>query len=617
MLVEKFGHQMGLAVAETAPNGGPGAGREDGIESVDVEGDPEVLRAGAPHPGVEPGHGGFDSVTIHLVHRDRQAVQMGNLGGVHVAQAVPSRVVGREPSGAEKLQQRAPIVVLIALGLTGEPHQRGDRHAVDVARLAASRRVDVRVGVDPKDREVTFRGVECGGYAGGGESVFASKHDRRAALGESRLHLGLEVGHRHEKGQKVAHAAMLRISERDRDVAPVAQGKVESGQRLRKSGQTQRGRSQPTPQPQPTKIERRTDERDHRGDYAGRGRNGHGGRAYSNPMLAALLLQMSPPTLDDVYRKTAALPGVELKSEMVSPSVIPMEFKFGPDGSLWAKYPTTEQFSTLEETITWMPDRRQFAKEKTRETNPLPVGYETMWPGGKPQTQTGDAKTATFMGKEAWEIPCKGDLVADTKLYIDKGTGLPIGTIAQFNGATYETHHLSVKIVPHSKNSLRFVAPKDAKPYEKVDLGAKLIKPQTPMPPFEGRDEKGGRLNMKALLKGKRGLLVNLWFSACTGCVAEMPALVKLDSEFRGKGIAFVGVNPIDDVSSARRTVELRKLPYRTLVGEDAQKLAKSVGVVAYPVTLMVNAEGRVVETFMGFDEARFRSALESLAKPQ
>ena len=115
------------------------------------------------------------------------------------------------------------------------------------------------------------------------------------------------------------------------------------------------------------------------------------------------------------------------------------------------------------------------------------------------------------------------------------------------------------------------------------------------------------------LMAGKRGLVINFWFSACTGCIQEMPFLAKLHLQLKQQQFELFGVNPIDPVTAARKTSKTNGLPFQTLVGAEAKKVSQGFGVMAYPVTVVVDAEGVVVDSIMGFNETRLLAALEKI----
>lgn len=336
-------------------------------------------------------------------------------------------------------------------------------------------------------------------------------------------------------------------------------------------------------------------------------------KAMTTLFAFAPLLFVSLPTLADVEAKVKVLPGVEIFSEMVSPSVVPVHFKCSPEGYFWAKYPSSEDFVGPKSHVTWIPDRREYSEQPNEPGNPLPVGFDALWPGKPTYRQTGPTEEARFHERDCYKIPCKGDAGYTIQLYVDRATLLPRGTRVELNGTTHEMVHKTVNVRKMPAEWLQFKKPADARPAGKFDPTESLIKPGTSIGDFTAADTAGRKTSLKGLMKGKSGLVLNFWFSACTGCVAEMPFMVALKPKIEKSNIGLIGVNAIDGVDFARRTSKLNRLPYPTLVGDGASHLTKKVGIGAYPVTLVVDKNRKVVDAIMGFDEARLTKALKSL----
>lgn len=329
-------------------------------------------------------------------------------------------------------------------------------------------------------------------------------------------------------------------------------------------------------------------------------------------VAATLCLQQAPPTLKEVEAKIRTLPGIELHSEMVRPSVVPMHFKISPKGYYWAKYPSSEEFIGPTKRVTWIPDRREFTEEKPEPGNPLPVGYDCLWPGDATYQQSGETTFEKFHDWQCLKIICKGAQPHTIELFVEQGSLLPRGTRVELNGTTYEIVHKTISIRDLSTDWLQFRKPSDARPAGKYDPAANLIKPGTALPDFLVNDLLGRKFQLKESV-GKSGAVINFWFSACTGCIAEMPHLVKLAPKLKEAGVTLMGVNTVDAPSIAKRTSQLHKLPFPTLVGKGANALTSKVGVGAYPVTLVVDSRRNVVDAILGFQEERLNQALKKI----
>jgi thiol-disulfide isomerase/thioredoxin len=110
---------------------------------------------------------------------------------------------------------------------------------------------------------------------------------------------------------------------------------------------------------------------------------------------------------------------------------------------------------------------------------------------------------------------------------------------------------------------------------------------------------KGKTLDGKDLdWKSYRGkvVLVDFWATWCGPCVAELPNVQKLYAAYHGRGFDVVGVSLDRDNGKPEQFIKARKLPW-VCIGPDSggQDLAKYYGVMAIPLPILVDREGRVV----------------------
>jgi cytochrome c biogenesis protein CcmG/thiol:disulfide interchange protein DsbE len=118
-----------------------------------------------------------------------------------------------------------------------------------------------------------------------------------------------------------------------------------------------------------------------------------------------------------------------------------------------------------------------------------------------------------------------------------------------------------------------------------------------------------GKPHDVAKLRGKV-VAVNFWATWCPPCREEIPELARFWTENRGRCFELVGVAE----ESAREDVAklASSMPYPVVLDERAEALAPW-GVQGYPVTFVLDTEGKVREVFKG---GISRQELEDAVKP-
>ena len=129
---------------------------------------------------------------------------------------------------------------------------------------------------------------------------------------------------------------------------------------------------------------------------------------------------------------------------------------------------------------------------------------------------------------------------------------------------------------------------------------------------------------MQQLLKRDDGrpLLVNYWATWCDPCRDEFPELVKIDKDYRAKGLDFIAIS-LDDLTDMKTAVPkfLRemnaKMPVYLLNVADPEPVINGVDREwggAMPATFLYNNKGEVVYKHFGRVKTdELRSAIEKL----
>jgi thiol-disulfide isomerase/thioredoxin len=126
------------------------------------------------------------------------------------------------------------------------------------------------------------------------------------------------------------------------------------------------------------------------------------------------------------------------------------------------------------------------------------------------------------------------------------------------------------------------------------------------------------------LLKGNgsQPLLVNYWATWCEPCRDEFPDLVKIDKQYRPKGLDFIAIT-LDDLKDINTEVPkfLRKMratmPVYLLNAADPEPAINAVDREwsgALPATFLYNAKGEIVYKHLGrVNAVELRAAIEKL----
>ena len=106
-------------------------------------------------------------------------------------------------------------------------------------------------------------------------------------------------------------------------------------------------------------------------------------------------------------------------------------------------------------------------------------------------------------------------------------------------------------------------------------------------------------------------LVVNLWYSTCIPCKRELGEFAAVHREV-GDRVRFVGVDPLDSVDVMRRFASDRGVGYE-LLRDEAGAFVNALGVVNFPVTLFVAADGEIVGQTGEIDGDELRARIEEL----
>ena len=112
-------------------------------------------------------------------------------------------------------------------------------------------------------------------------------------------------------------------------------------------------------------------------------------------------------------------------------------------------------------------------------------------------------------------------------------------------------------------------------------------------------------------------MLLSFWRVGCPPCRDEVPILQQMQKDFGPRGLVVLGINTMDDPAIARRFLRKNGATYLNVI--DSTRAAVEVWKDGYhvgglPQTYLLDAEGKVVDRWLGFDRTqgvnRFKEAL-------
>ena len=128
---------------------------------------------------------------------------------------------------------------------------------------------------------------------------------------------------------------------------------------------------------------------------------------------------------------------------------------------------------------------------------------------------------------------------------------------------------------------------------------------------FTQPDNHGSPLALSAY-RGKV-VLLDFWATTCGGCKVEIPWYVEFDRKYRSQGLSVIGVSMDDEgMRVVKPFLVEHHVEYPTVISTD--DIARQYGVVAMPLTLLIDRQGRIAVSHLGIvNKENFEDLIRSL----
>lgn len=114
-------------------------------------------------------------------------------------------------------------------------------------------------------------------------------------------------------------------------------------------------------------------------------------------------------------------------------------------------------------------------------------------------------------------------------------------------------------------------------------------------------------------LRGKP-LLINVWASWCGPCRAEMGSLERVARRYGGKQFNVIGISTDDDADAAAAFIRQSQITFDNYL-DSKLVLENMLGANAIPLTVLVDANGRVIQKVRGSREWDSQESLDLIRK--
>jgi thiol-disulfide isomerase/thioredoxin len=113
--------------------------------------------------------------------------------------------------------------------------------------------------------------------------------------------------------------------------------------------------------------------------------------------------------------------------------------------------------------------------------------------------------------------------------------------------------------------------------------------------------------------KGKP-LIINVWASWCGPCRQEMGSLQRLARRYNGKQFNVIGISTDDDHQAAVAFIKKSKVTFENFIDSNVF-LENMLGANTIPLTILVDAQGRVLEKARGAYEWDSPESVDAIAE--
>lgn len=138
------------------------------------------------------------------------------------------------------------------------------------------------------------------------------------------------------------------------------------------------------------------------------------------------------------------------------------------------------------------------------------------------------------------------------------------------------------------------------------------------MPDFRLSDMDGNNVSLESLL-GKGPILIDFWADFCAPCKTAMPYLHELAEKYEELSVVMISIDAPKTQMRAKNYLKSKNYKFVALFDPD-KSLAKKLNVGTPPHSFILNPEGQIVYSHVGFEpglEAEYDRHIKAMVNPE
>lgn len=105
----------------------------------------------------------------------------------------------------------------------------------------------------------------------------------------------------------------------------------------------------------------------------------------------------------------------------------------------------------------------------------------------------------------------------------------------------------------------------------------------------------GKKIPLSDFIGKSKLLFIDVWYSGCGPCIAEMPDLAKLYQQYKSKGLEVIAVSTDYNFDAWKNKAEQLNMPWTQLLADKENKFSQAYAVSSHPHGILIGEDGKIV----------------------